>query len=208
MNNHQNCVQVNVDASINCWNDIVKYNGDIRERDKITKDSLEDTHSINFILIPEGITNLPEIDPNDTLPEQFVLTYDKFINNNMCVDNIGLLNANDIVLESSYCNILFNYPVNCYEHTNFTITADDRKIGFRRNELALKAMQKYHLLWYLCKNYDVEKGKIVSNELANERNIIMFKPNQHINEYTQNGLLNLVYDKKRNHWVFNTYNFI
>ena len=197
-------IHVDIDVSIKIFNDIVKENENIRERDKSTKDSLKHDQTIDFILISEGTNDLPEINSIDDIPEKFVLTYDKFINNNMTVDNLGLINSDDIVLKSSYCNILFSYPVNYNEPIIFSIGADDKKIGFKRKELALKAMQKYHLLYYLYKNYDVEKGEIV----LDEKKVTIFEPNQCDEEYTQNGLLNLIYDKEKDHWIFNTYKFV
>lgn len=108
----------------------------------------------------------------------------------------------------SYCNILFEYPVSYREYTCFTVHADDRMIGFSRKELALKAMQRYHLMWYLCKNYDITKGTIVSEELAKERKIIIFEPMAFVDEWTLNGLVSLVYKKDTDQWRFNCYDYI
>jgi hypothetical protein len=181
----------------------------IKKRDRITKINTEDKCTIDFVLLPNG-TNIEDIvdDEYDGIPAENVLMYETFVNNGMSVDNLNLHGENDIVLKSSYCNILLGYPVNYKEHVVFTVHADDEIVGFSRKELALKAMQRYYLLWYLCKNYDITKGTIVSEELAKERKIVMFEPTAYFDEWTNNGLVSLEYKKETDQWEFNCYEYI
>lgn len=180
----------------------------IRKRDRLTKNNTENKCTIDFILLPEGkkIEDIVD-DEFDGIPDENVLMYKTFVNNNMSVDNLGLYGADDIVLKSSYCNLIFDYP----SYNNkivFTIHANDEIVGFTRKELALKAMQRFHLRWYLCENYDIEKGTIVSKELAKERKTIMFDPTMYSDEYTENGLVCLIYNKELDQWTFHCYDYI
>jgi len=179
-----------------------------KKRDRLTKNSTDNKSTIDFILLPEG-TNIENVvdDEYDGIPDDNVLFYDKFVNNNMSIDNLGLHVPDDIVLKSSYCNILFDYPVNYKEHTVFTVHANDEIVGFTRKELALKVMQRYHLMWYLCKNYDVEKGMIVSDELAKERKITIFESNFYTSDWTDNGVVSLIYKKETDQWIVNCYEY-
>jgi hypothetical protein len=74
--------------------------------------------------------------------------------------------------------------------------------------MALKAMQRYHLMVYLCKNYDITKGTIVSEELVKERKKIIFEPTAYLGEWTDNGLVNLIYKKETDQWEFVCYDYI
>ncbi len=201
-------IEVSIEHTRSLWQEIGQKIAFIKDRDSDTKNNTEDDISIDFILNPNGNSELPKLDDDDDIPTECVLLYETFVKNKMSIDGLGLINADDVVLKSSYCNILFNYPVNCRENIVFTIHADNDTIGFTRKELALKSMQKYHLMLYLYKNYDVEKGMIVSNELAKERKITMFSPSRYDDEWTDNGLLNLIYCKELDQWIFNCYDYI
>lgn len=77
-------IHVDVESTIKMYNDIVNNNQKIREKDKIVKDSIEDNHTIDFTLLSEG-KNIEDIidDEYDGIPEENILMYQKFINNNM-----------------------------------------------------------------------------------------------------------------------------
>ncbi len=203
-----NNIEVSIEHTTSLWQEIGKKMAFIKDRDENSKNNTDDNRSIDFILNPNGNNELPELNEDEDIPKECVLLYETFVNNNMSVDGLGLIGADDVVLQSSYCNILFNYPVNCRENIVFTIHADNDTVGFTKKELALKAMQKYHLMLYLYKNYDVEKGKIVSDELAKERKTTIFSPSRYDDEWTDNGLLNLIYCKEMDQWIFNCYDYI
>ena len=113
------------------------------------------------------------------------LYYEQFIKNNHSIKGLNLLYENEIILKSSYINILYMYP--CYTpHTTFRITADNEMEGFTFGELALKAMQFYHLLFDLYKHYDVQKG--IREDLAENDRDRYFRPVAYIGEWENNGL--------------------
>ncbi len=185
----------------------------INKRDEITKNNTDDKQSIDFVLVPEGktIRDIKIFDKydDDLYDEEYILLHETFANNNMSIDGLGLYGENDIVLKSSYCNLLLDYP--CYrESTVFTIYADDEMVGFTRGELALKAMQRFHLKLYLCNNYDVSKGMIVSDDLAKKRsrNQILFEPTMYMDEWDRNGLVSLDYKKETDQWNFICHDYI
>ncbi len=185
----------------------------INKRDEITKNNTDDKQSIEFVLVPEGktIRDIKILDKynDDMYDEEFVLLHETFANNNMSIDGLGLYGEDDIVLKSSYCNLLLEYP--CYrEKTVFTIHADDDMIGFTRGELALKTMQRFHLKLYLCNNYDVSKGMVVSDELAKKRtrDQILFEPTMYMDEWDRNGLVSLTYNKETDQWTFICHDYI
>ncbi len=184
----------------------------ISKRDEITKNNTDDKQSIEFVLVPEGktIRDIKILDKYDDMYDgEFVLLHETFANNNMSIDGLGLYGEDDIVLKSSYCNLLLEYP--CYrEKTVFTIYADDDMVGFTRGELALKAMQRFHLKLYLCNNYDVSKGMVVSGELAKKRtrDQILFEPTMYMDEWDRNGLVSLTYNKETDQWTFICHDYI
>lgn len=182
----------------------------IKARDTFTRDTTSDGSTIDFVLIPDGKTineSKSMDDYDDELHHDFVLTYEKFLDNNMQIEGLNLHEPEELVLASSYCNILFNYPCR-RQSTVFSIRADSDITGFTRKELALKAMRLYHLKVYLCKNYDITKGCIVSDELAKERKIVIFEPAMYMGEWERNGLVSLTYQKNVDQWVFDCYEYL
>lgn len=181
----------------------------IKKRDVKTKQKLENDDQIHFILLPEGKT-LDDFDnlDDDADLDEYQLRYDKFVKNEMKIDGLNLALADEIVLESSYCNILFDYP-NFQSNVAFTVHADDDMKGFTRKELALKAMQRFHMLWYLCTNYDMEKGCVIQKDVTNiPIREMPFRPTLYLDEYTDNGLLYLLYKKETNQWIFSCCDYI
>jgi hypothetical protein len=184
----------------------------INKRDKITKESLKNDYYIDFVVLPNDKTmdDYNNYDSDELFDDNiYFITYEKFMQNNMKIDGLNLQNPDEIVLESSYCNVLYSYP-GFDDKTAFTIKADDEITGFTRKELALKVMQRYHLLCYLFQNYDKESGCVVSQELAQQREErkIMFRSVMYETEWTDNGLKSLIYHKETNQWTFECCNYI
>jgi len=196
----------------------------IQKRNKITKASLQDDQTISFILqgpnkryeqIPPfnydnymntAQTSL-ELNTNDEERDDYeMLLYQTFVDNGMSVDNLGLVYENEIVLKCSYANILFSHP-NFNSNTVFTIHADDEITGFTMKELALKTMQRYHLLFFLFQNYDMQKGIIVDDN-TKPIDDCCFRPTLWKSEWSDNGLLNLVYNKNTDQWRFECCDYI
>ena len=147
----------------------------VKKRDSMTKINLQNGTSIKF-----------------------KVEYKTFIDNNMQIN--GLNQEDDIVLQSSYCNILYSYPA-FQHHAVFTVHANDKITGFTKKELALKAMRLYHMLYYLSENYDIQKGHIVSTDTKREE--VIFRPVcSDEREYTDNGLRCLQYNKDSDQWEF------
>ena len=127
------------------------------------------------------------------------LYYEQFIKNNHSIQGLNLLYENEIILKSSYINILYNYP--CYTpKTTFHISADNEMEGFTFGELALKAMQFYHLLFDLYKHYDIQKG--IRKELPDNDRERYFRSVAYIGEWEDNGLHSLKYHKETDTWEF------
>ncbi|QKF93719.1 hypothetical protein QKU48_gp0261 [Fadolivirus algeromassiliense] len=187
----------------------------IKKRDNITKTNLNDNQTISFLLqLPDkeykelppfnyetymANDNVSDEGDNDDENDYDMLLYKTFIDNQMSVDNLGLVYENEIVLKCSYANILYSYP-NFNSNIVFTIHADDEIAGFTMKELALKAMQRYHLLYYLFKNYNMKSGEIIADNTSEfER---CFRPTLWDSEWSDNGLLNLMYHKNTDQWEF------
>ena len=169
----------------------------INKRDANTKKDLQDKEQIDFILIPNGLT-IDDFENEDVDKEEFILEYQKFINNSMKIDGLGLFQGDNIALNSSYCNVLYKYPM-FQNHTVFTIQADDEITGFTKKELALKIMQRYHMLYFLSKNYDIEKGIITQNDMGRKA---IFRPVMYDDQWSDNGVLCLQYHKDLDQWEF------
>lgn len=155
----------------------------VKKRDDITKENLVDEQ----IICP--------FDDEYNDEDEKAVWYEDYVKN-MNVDNLNLLHENEIVLKSSYMNILFKSP-NFNSETTFKIYADDEVEGFTMKEIVLKVMQKYHMLYFLYKHYDMEKG-IISNEIKSP----CFRPVLYESDWLDNGLSHLCYDKKSNTWEF------
>ena len=131
---------------------------------------------------------------NENLTNESVIDFDKGISYQNFLNNSYKLEAEDqIVLNSSYINIWFNYP-NHAEKVTFTIKADDKIIGFSKKELARKIMQRYHLLYYLTKHYDIDRGVFSENNGTGMFRSIMDW------EYTKNGVGRIAYRKDLKVW--------
>jgi hypothetical protein len=182
--------------------------------DENTRNSLQDSVMINFILSDEPVPKFNfETYFNQKTDDQYdesydddsILLYDTFIKNNMSVDNLSLVYENEVVLKCSYINVFFGHP-NFAEQTTFRIVASDILKGFTMKELALKVMQKYHMLVFLYKNYDMEKGTIVTEMLPfNDR---CFRPCMYEGEWTDNGVSGLQYHKDVDYWEVILFNYI
>jgi Leucine-rich repeat (LRR) protein len=98
--------------------------------------------------------------------------YSDFVDNHMTVQ--GLARENDIVLLCSSIKVMFNYPNR--DEIIMTINADDAMKGFNMGELALKVMQRYHMLYYLNYNYDMKIGKVIDKPHTFERNRPYIQP--------------------------------
>ena len=175
-------------------------------------------HGLNENKEDKDISDDKSDDKSDD--EMNVLLYEKFVNNGMKVDNLGLLYENEIILKSSYANILFTYPV-YRDSVVFTLTANNDVEGFTMKELVLKVMQRYHLLTFLCVNYNMAEGKIVNTE-AETDNVPMkhlftnvpksdrdcFEPTLYTSEWTDNGVVQLKYHKDKDQWEVMLYDYI
>lgn len=203
----------------------------VKKRDNITKSELNDKQVISFMLmdpnkhyknlLPFNYDNYMNGDvsmsedakESDNEDDDYeMLLYETFMNNGLSIDNLGLVYENEVILKCSYANILFSYP-NFNSNTAFTIHADDEICGFTFKELALKAMQKYHLLYFLFKNYDMEKGTLINENSDNTNHFNTFenrcfRPTLWESEWTENGLLNLVYNKQTDQWKFECCDYI
>lgn len=186
----------------------------IRKRDLVTKNILRDKDTIDFIVNNDMDNNTnneitddlnKECDNESVSGEFSGVMYEDFISANMNINNINLINGDDIVLKSSYCNVLFSYPL--FENTVvFRLVADDAIIGFSARELILKVMQRYHLLWFLCQQYDMENGTIISEDEKKERlagwpkKNAPFRPVLYYSEWYGNGVMQLEYIKEYDQW--------
>ena len=155
----------------------------LRYRDKNTIGKLKDKDKIPFA------DDAKSSDKSDD--ESKGIRYQSFIEN-----NYKLNDPDKIIFPCSYIDIHFNSP--CWkDHVTFRINAEDEMLGFRRLELMKRALERYHLLYYLFKNYNIEEGKINP-----ENPSYLFSPVLYSNEYTDNGLKSLIYNKELNYWVF------
>lgn len=182
------------------WDKISNKNNSIREQDKNTRQSLLSEQQIFF---KRDSSKQFIYDKQYCEHYDSEIMYDEFINNPTLKD-IGLLNKDQIVLKSSYIYILFNNP-NFNSDTIFKLTADNELEGFTREELAVKIMQRYHLIYFLFKNYDMKKGiiKEVPTDIdINNRSDICFRPLLYETDYTINGLSYIIYDQEKDYWKF------
>jgi len=161
----------------------------IKNRDKDTIDSLEDEQEITFV---------NESDPEQLATHEYYdkeytgISYDKFMNK-----TYKLQDPDTIVLPCSYINLYFDNP-NWDEHITFKIKADDELKGFTRHEIMKKALDRFHLLYYIYKNYSVDDRKINPENSSH-----LFGAALHgDNEYEANGLHFIIYNTKYNYWRF------
>lgn len=152
----------------------------VKKRDEITKNNLENGTKIKFRIYPYMF------DDGTISTDQEAVYYDDFIKNGM--SNLSLIDEDEVVLFSSYINLRFAYPC---ENTVFKIKADDIINGFTKKELALKAMQYYHLLYQINNGYNFKKGIF---DGTGKRSIS--------GDWEDNGLSKLVYDKHMDEWEF------
>lgn len=141
------------------------YYACIREQDNIAKENLEHGQQIRFI----SNKDLPiKINKNDSEEEsdkesdediEYPLVYWDFLNNSMSIQNLGLAYKDEVILKCSKIKLFFKYPNR--QQTMMEIVADDNMKGFTVGELALKVMQRYHMLYYINYNYNVKDGKVI-----------------------------------------------
>lgn len=156
----------------------------LRCRDKKTKESLKDNDVIEFT--KGELDKTVENDSSDD--EDSGITYKAFMEK-----TYKLKDPDRLVLPCNYIRINYNYP--CWrEPVTFTIVADDEINGFTRVELMKKCLQRYHLLYYLSTNYNVDEGKISDKPSGLFSGMF--------NSYTTNGIKSLRYSKERNYWIF------
>jgi hypothetical protein len=207
----------------------------IKKRDNITKTNLQNKQKIYFILSNDlnGHKDVPafdydnyhkewekEDDSTESSDDFSVLFYKTFIDNNMKMDNLGLMYENEIILKSSYANILFDSPI-YRSSVVFTLHANDEIAGFTMKELSLKIMQRYHLIVFLYKNYNMEEGKLVdrTGEMENIPNKELFtnipksgkycfEPVLYESELYDNGVMGLEYCKEKEQWTVLLYDYI
>lgn len=166
----------------------------IEFRDKKTMASLGNLSSIKFEDNVNPVVTPPSDDSSGD-EDTSGIYYKSFINK-----TYELKDPDDIILKCSYITIHFNHPC-CEEHVTFHIKADDEMLGFTRLELLKKAMDRYHLLYYLFLNYSTEEGKICPGKSS-----YLFAPLISRSDYTDNGLSHLVYDKSKKYWIFSCIN--
>jgi len=177
----------------------IEYNY-ITNRDKEVKNKLENEHRINFYR-----NNLPESDDDDYInyTEEKYLYYEEYVNNGMKVDGLNLDNPDEIALELSNIYVNFGQPINPNENIIFKITANDELKGFTYSELALKIMQRYHLIYFLFRNWDMEKGVIKETPTDDMKyRDECFHPTCYVGEWIDNGLACLFYNKQSDFWYF------
>jgi hypothetical protein len=159
----------------------------ISNRDKKTKESLQDNQTIKFCNINHNSDDENEDDYENT----HGLLYKEFLDN-----KIELKEPDELVLAQSYISVRFNSPV-FRDHTTFTILANDEMKGFTRKELAIKCMKYFHLQYYLCQHYDMNEGCFKQDHGTG-----LFRPVLYYDEYTENGLSALEYYKEKDYWLF------
>jgi hypothetical protein len=130
------------------------------------------------------------------------------------MDNLGLMFENEIILKSSYANIHYGSPFFNSDVT-FTLHADDEVEGFTMKELALKVMQRYHLLGFLYKNYNMDEGKIQSESSETDlfttkpkSDKYCFRPVLYDSEIFDNGVMGVEYNKDKDHWTIMMYDYV
>jgi hypothetical protein len=106
-----------------------------------------------------------------------------------------LAKADEVVIPASYANIYFAEP-NWEEHVMFKLVASDKMKGFTRAELAIRVMNRWRMMHWLCFNFDLTTGK---PDPAKPSHI--FAPVLRETEYTHNGLEGLRYNKAKDVWV-------
>lgn len=159
----------------------------VKCRDKKTIEALNDKQEILFL---DETNNIPNND--DSSDNEYTgITYKSFMDK-----TYKLQDPDTIVLPCSYINIHFDHP--CWqEHVTFRIPAEDEIKGFTRHEIMKRALERFHLIYYIFRNYNVEEGKMNS-----ENPSCLFHPVLWSDEYTTNGLHSLIYNKKHDYWTF------
>ncbi|ARF11289.1 hypothetical protein Klosneuvirus_1_146 [Klosneuvirus KNV1] len=158
-------------------------------RDKKTIELLEDKQIISFI--DESVPSITPTENDSSDDEDSGIRYKAYM------DKTYKLQDPDIIVHPcSYVNIHYDTP-NWKEHATFRIPADDEIKGFTRHELMKKALERFHMLYYIFSNYNIDDGKVNP-----EKPSCLFHPLLFINDYTDNGLRCLEYNKEKNYWVF------
>lgn len=142
---------------------------------------------------------------NDSWDDNDILPHDVFVNNDMKIEGLGLVGSNDIVINQPECNIYFNWPMT-EDYVTYRLVADNKNIGFTRGEIALKAMQKYHMMAFICNNYDSAKGCVRYED--NSRGDVYKKTFGNfmwIQPYYGNGLWHLIYEADYDRYRFECY---
>jgi hypothetical protein len=155
----------------------------IELRDKQTISLLNNNADIQF-----NDLNMSTTDSDSDDEHSSGVNYTAFIKNTYKLED-----PDTLVLPCSYIDIRYNYP--CWKDpVTFTVRADDEIKGFTRLELMKKAMERYHLIYYLSVNYNFGK-RIVDGRPSG-----LFSPG--FRDYETNGVQSLVYDEKRKYWIF------
>ena len=212
VDNFTSDVDTSTDPLITAFYKVQKEGKLIRKQDKATKKSLVDGQKIAFIrdraichfkilrYLSDGTFGESQDDEDYSM-----IDYQEFLDNNMTIDNLGLINKDEVVLKMSYIDILFNSP-NFGSDTTFRIMADNELVGFAREELGLKIMQRFHLLYFLFQNYNMERGNIRETPIIHfdtkRQNGTCFEPIIGYQDYSDNGLSHIVYNEDKKIWKF------
>ena len=184
---------VTIDNIVSAIDQISSFIKIIHEHDNIELEQLQNNHIIYFNpVISNYVTNSNYSDDSDD--ENEGIDYKDFVDNNMQLPAIK--GKDEIVINMSYANIWFGFP--CYgDSPVFKIKANNEKIGFTREELALKIFRRFHMLYFLYKNYDMEKG-VISTEITESKQC--FQPLCGEYDYCDNGIYGVEYNKTLDRW--------
>jgi hypothetical protein len=192
---------------------ITKEMEKMRERDCKVKSQLADKQVITFYCngyFPKQEDSDDDDDEadTDTYNNRYLL-YERFVENKNNIDGLSLNNPDEIVLQLSEIDVYFNTPMSPGNAVMFRISANNKQGGFSRKELALKIMQRYHMLYFLFKNYDMEAGVIKSEPTKYDDFFeACFRPICYESQWTDNGLHSIIYNKDKDCWFFEELNSI
>ncbi len=199
--NNETIENMSADTIINIMDQISDRIKKVDKRNNKAFEQLQDTYTIyfnpvvsNFINISIKVDGVENINSDDSDEENEGIKYNDFLNNNMQIPEIK--DKDEIVINMSYANIWFGFPCYCDSPT-FKIKATDELKGFTREELALKIFRRFHMLYFLHKNYDMVKGVIDTEIIESKR---CFQPLCGEYDYSDNGVYGIEYDKKNNRW--------
>lgn len=168
--------------------------------DRYELEKLQNNYVIYFEQLNGDQMNSPidrvmDYETDNDIDQGYGIDYAVFVENKMKLPTLE--RENDIVIKMSYANIYFEDP--CWNSKSTFKINSDNKIGFTRKELALKVFQRFHMLYFLYKNYDMKKGIISNNVIIPDRNRC-FSPLMEY-DYLDNGIYGVQYDKIYNRWT-------